>query len=155
MSLEELKSDYQAITTQLSEMNPALTTAPELVTFLRNNLVPFQENLINELGELDETVADLYNNAEDILQPETGGLIAATLALGIGIIEKLKGRLVATSLEDTKVAKAIKEWERMSKEAVETISEITIPTEEDEDEDEEGEDAEDEDEDETDEEEAK
>jgi hypothetical protein len=127
VSVEELKSDYETITQQLKEMKPELTTAPELVAFLQNNLVPFMGNMVAEIGELDESVRDVYEGAEDILQPETGALFAAAIGGAMGIVGKLKARLNKANIEDAKILKAIDEWEKVATEAAETIEEITIP----------------------------
>lgn len=137
MSIEEIRSDYAAICGQLADMNPALTSTSDVVLFLRNNLVPFQENLIAELAEMDETVSDIYHRADDILQPETGGMFAAVIAGGMGFANQLKARLTK-SPDDQKLVAAIKEWEKLAMEACETLDEITIPdADDDEDEDEE------------------
>lgn len=133
MSLEELKSDHAAVSAKLRDMNPALTTAPELVAFLRDEFMPLHENMIGELAEIDETVHDIYTGAEDILQPETGQLFAAVVGGAVGIINKLKAKLVSTNLDDAKLLKAIKEWEPLAAEAAETLNEITIPDDDEDD----------------------
>ncbi len=151
MSIEELKSDHAAIEDKIRSMVPALTTAPELASFLQNELMPLLGNFVSELAEMDDTVQDIYTGADDILQPETGGLFAAAISGAMGILTVLEKRLVATNLEDAKILKALKEWKPIATEALETIQEITIPdTDDDEgdedDGDEDGDDAEDSDE---------
>lgn len=135
MSIETLKADAKAVGDQLDAMNSALTTAPELCDFLKNNLIPLQQSIVAEMAEMDDTVRDVYEGADDILQPETGELLAAVVVGAMGIITQLKAKLDKANIADRKALAAIKEWEEIAKEAAATIEEITIPDDGDEDED--------------------
>lgn len=145
MSIEELKADHASVTAKLRGMNPALTTAPELCAFLQQEFMPLHENLIGELAEMDETVQDIYTGAEDILQPETGGQLAAVITTAAGMLEKAMAILPAGNLETAKLKKAYETWKPLCKEALEAIDEITIPADDveegDDDEEDEGDDA--------------
>lgn len=130
MSIETLKDDAKAVGDQLDAMNSALTTAPELCDFMKNNLIPLQQSIVAELAEMDDTVRDVYEGADDILQPETGELLAAVVVGAMGIIAQLKAKLDKGNIADRKALAAIKEWEAIAKEAAATIEEITIPDDE-------------------------
>ena len=137
MSLEELQRDYDAIQTKIDGMTGALTTPAEIMALLKNDIVPFMGSSVKELAELDDTVADLYANAEDILQPETAGLFAALILTGRPLLMELQKRLTPA---DTKIAVALKEWLSLSKSAERTLADITVPDDDEDDDDDDDED---------------
>jgi hypothetical protein len=100
-------------------------------------------SFVKELTEVDETVADLYSESEDILQAQTAGVFAALIATGRPLIMELQKRLQPS---DGKILAALKGWLELSKVCESTLEEITIPDDEDdEDPDDEDEDKDDED----------
>lgn len=130
MSLEDLQTDLDdniAAMAKLAQQGP-LTTPADITAHLERTLWPFFKNVVAELSEMDSSIADLYQDAEDILQPETGAQLAAVLVTATGLITKqLVPRLDKD--KDRAVLVAIKQWLGLAKEAGDTIEQITIPEE--------------------------
>lgn len=135
-SIDTLKSDFAAIQSKIDAMSGPLTTAPEIMSLLKNDLVPFIGEVVKEVGEVDEAVADMYAQAEDILQPETAAEVAALILTGRTLVKELMTL-------NPKAAAACKAWLQLSKTVEETLAEITVDDPSDDDEDDEDEDDED------------
>jgi hypothetical protein len=104
----------------------------DVTNHLKNTLWPFLQNVCGELTEMDAAIAAMYEQSEDILQLETGKLLASVIIGARTLIEDFKKLIPA---DDTR-HKAIREWEAKATEAIEDIEEITIAegeTEDDED----------------------
>lgn len=129
MSIESLRADLVANVSQLANLS-ALSTTEDVVNHLKFTLWPFLENVTTEMAELDEVAAELYNQSEDILQPESAKLFAAA----IGGAMMLIGKLEKYAAGDAQLTAAINEWKPVAKKAGELIDEIAIPEEEEEDE---------------------
>lgn len=153
MSLEDLQEDLAMNLAEVEKLDNPLVTAGEVAKHLRSVLWPFMKNVISEMEEMDGSIEDLYRNAEDILQPETAGRLAAVLVTATGLITReLVPRLNKDNLADRKVLTAISAWVKLAKEAGDEIEQITIqpaegedpepddPDEDDDEEDDEGED---------------
>lgn len=130
MSIEDLESDLDANVAQLQSLS-SMSTVGDVVDHLKKTLWPFLENVVKvELKEMDGSISDVVNNAEDILQPETGRLFSTVVLGGIGLVGELEKRLTK-SAEDTKILSGIREWQKYAQEATEVLSEIVLPEEED------------------------
>lgn len=125
MSIEQLKTDWDALEKRVNSMNPALTTNPEIVRLIKDELAPFMKCMVDEMGEQDGALADLFNDAEDILQPETAGLFAVLITTGRELLAKLEA--VSKKAGDLTTLAEIKAWREISKTAEEALEEITVP----------------------------
>lgn len=144
MSIEDLKADLATNMLQAKSLS-AMSTVGDIVNHFNLTMWPFFENVLSELDQIEGSVSDLYHEAEDILQPETGALFSAVILGGGGLIIELEKRLTPA---DAQLAAGIKEWKRLAAEATQVLSEIIIPLDDQEEEvdDEDEEDEEDQDE---------
>jgi hypothetical protein len=127
VSLEDLEADLTTNLAAAAQLLGPLVTASDIAKHLNETMWPFVVNVVTELKEVDETVADLYHGAEDILQPETAKVFAAVIAVASGLIlGELKRRLDPNKPSEAKLLAAIKEWARLAHEAGETLEEITV-----------------------------
>lgn len=138
MSSEDLQSDLASNMEAVKNLT-ALSNISDVVDHLKQTLWPMLEAMVNEHADLDAALADLYHNAEDILQYETGKLFAAVVVGAEFMMTELANR----AGNDARLLKAIKELREKCKEAKEIIEEITLPEDPDGDEDDEDEDEED------------
>ncbi len=126
-SIEQLSADLAANLEEVALMGP-LTSAQDVVNHLKNTLWPFMQNVVQNLAEVDEIAGDMYEGAEDTLQPETAGIFSA-LVLGT--------RELCNELEklttDPKIVAGIKKIRIIAQKAEETLEEITIEVDEEED----------------------
>lgn len=124
MSIETLRDDLKA-----NEANFRATTfesVDELKQWMLNNLFPWHGNQCNELDDMDEALADVVGQHEDILQLDTAKIFG-TMILGVRELgAELKKRLT-TSDADKKLSLAIDNLVAASVEAERTLEEITIP----------------------------
>ncbi len=142
MSIEDLKTDLASNKSNCKELiAKGIVTPMELARHMLD-FWAFQENVITEIEDLDGTVRDLYDNAEDLLQPETSAVFAAIIAGGLGLINELEKRLTPA---DAKIRAAISEFKKLAKEGGEILVEVTIPDDDDDDEEEDDEDEDDDD----------
>jgi predicted RecB family endonuclease len=92
VTVETLQEDLKANVASLKDLT-ALSSVDDIVNHLKNTLWPFQESVLEQLEDLDGCVEDLLNNAEDILQPETGAKFLAVASGGLTLVAELKKRL--------------------------------------------------------------
>lgn len=123
MTVETLQEDLKANVASLKDLT-ALSSVDDIVNHLKNTLWPFQESVLEQLEDLDGCVEDLLNNAEDILQPETGAKFLAVASGGLTLVAELKKRLQPG---DEKLSAVIAEFEANANEMVGILNEITIP----------------------------
>ena len=137
MSTETLRADLQACMNEAKALadNPELT--PHAVCkHLNDTLWPLLSNVVEEVADIDETVSDMYEHAEDILQPDTGAQLLAVIAGAEILVGELKTRVG----NDARLLAAIKEWSAKAAESKQAITDITITTEEEDDDDDDGDD---------------
>jgi hypothetical protein len=133
MSLEELREDLKR---NLAEAR-SIVTIEQMRDHLVNTLWPFMEAKLDVLDEIDDAVAEIVDQQEDYLQPETAAIFAAVIQSGLMIAAELKKKAPG----DATATKLIAQHEQLCNQAVEVLGAITmIPTEDGEDDDEESED---------------
>lgn len=130
MSMETLKTDLAACIASGKELVHS-NSPGDIVAHLNHTLWPFIESLVQEASEIDDSVQDMYEHAEDILQPETAQLLGGVLAGAMVLVGELRQRCG----NDARLLKAISEWSEKAKLAAATIEEISIPPDDEEDED--------------------
>lgn len=123
MSLDTLKEDLKQNLATLTTMNE-LSSVGDVVNHLKNTLWPTLESIVDELAEVDDCVADMVNNAEDILQPETAEVFAAVLAASAVVAAALKPML--DPAKDADMINLVAELERNIKKANAIMQEIVI-----------------------------
>lgn len=125
MSMETLRKDLTANLTAVAAIKSELAS-PEVVANMVKEMWAFMENLVDELDEIDGSVADLYSEADDILQPETAAVFSA-LVLGAGpIAAALKTRLDPSKTEDQVFLKMCDEHIKNAQEAEALLQEIVV-----------------------------
>lgn len=122
MSLETLQADLAANIAETKKLS-ALSTSDEIVRHLKDVLWPTLEAITEELAELDGCVGDMVNNAEDILQPETGAVFSAVVAGGVTVAAALKARL---GPDEGQLSKVCDELIKNCKNAEEILEEIVL-----------------------------
>lgn len=125
MSVETLKADLTANMRDLASLT-AMASPEEIVNHLKNSLWPFLEALTEELGEVDDCVADMIEGADDILQPETAEVFSAIIAGGIACAAALRARITRES--DPALSKVVDEFEKNLKDGEAILREIVIDT---------------------------
>lgn len=123
MSLEELQADFAENAKTVAQLDPSLTSTTDLVNLIKFTLWPFLENVVGELREIDGEVQNMVDGIEDVLHQETAGVIVAPIIAARAIIAQYKATLPETA---TAELKAIRQWEKMAREAEETIGEIVV-----------------------------
>lgn len=143
MSIEDLKADLESNMAACKALISPLTTPSELAAHLHNCLYPFISNVVNEIEEVDSAVETLFNESDDVLQPETAAVFAAVIAGGQVLVKELSGRLTPA---DDKLKQAIAEWLQLAAVAGSTLEDITLdPSDPDPDDDDDDEDDDDDD----------
>jgi hypothetical protein len=121
MSVETLKQDLEQVIASIPQ--GPLTTAVDLAGFICNNLVPFVENIVDELVEQDECIGALVNESEDILHEENAEVFAGIIASGKVLIGELRVRIG----NDKRVLGLIREYEILAAKGARILTEIVIP----------------------------
>lgn len=136
MSIDTLRQDLRDII-NAAPKGGALATADDAVQFMRANLLPFLESLLDEVGEMDDSIEDIVHQSVDVLHADSAAVFAGIIEGGATLITELKTRCSG----DARLLSMIKDWENLANQGREILEEIVIPEDED---DEDGEDGEDE-----------
>lgn len=146
MSMETLVSDLKANIAELSKLS-ALSTVDDIVRHHKDVVWPTLEAIVEELGEIDGCVKDMVLRSVDIIQPDTGAVLAAVVTGAVTVAGALKSRI--TREAEPQLYKVIEELESNCKEAEEILDESVLEYDEEEDGDEDDDDDAEEDEEET------
>lgn len=138
MTMESLQGDLKEVQTGVKKLGTTPTSL-DIANFLRDTLVPFLENHVAESAGQEDMLADILEQADEILHSESAELFGAVITGGLFIAEELKKRIAG----DIKLKKAIEEFEENARNAASVLEEITIPDDEDDPADGEAEDSED------------
>jgi hypothetical protein len=127
MSLDELRDDLKRNMAEAARL-PA-TGAPGL--HLHETLWPFLEALVDVVDEIDDAVAELVDQQEDYLQPETAAIFAAVVQSSLQLAAELRKRAGS----DPAIAQLITNHEQICAQAVEVLGSVTMmPSDEEDDE---------------------
>ena len=130
MSLDELREDLAR------NIKDARTIVDDRTrAHLENTLWPFLEAIIDVVDEMDDAVAELVDQQEDYLQPETAGLFAAIIQSSLQLVIELRKRAPG----DKAIEQMCVGHERACEQAMLVLGEVTMIANEDDEE--EGEDA--------------
>jgi hypothetical protein len=131
MSIGTLKQDLEQVVSSIPQ-GPLATTA-DVADYLRNNLVPFVSNVVDELSEVDDCIGALVNEAEDILHEDNAEVFAGIITSGKVLVSELRIRVG----NDKRVLALIREYEILTAKGVQILADIVVPDDEEDDEDEE------------------
>jgi CHASE3 domain sensor protein len=127
MSLDELRDDLKR---NMAEAR-TLTSVEQVRDHLVNTLWPFIEANIDVVDEIDDAVAELVDQQEDYLQPETAAIFAAVVQSSLQLAAELRKR----SGNDPMLGKLVANHEQLCAQAVEVLGAVTMmPADEEEEE---------------------
>lgn len=127
MSLAELRADLARNVREAQGV-----AEPATRTHLEQTMWPFLEALIDQIEEIDDAVAELVDQQEDYLQPQTAAVFAAVVQAGLELAAELQARAGA----DPGIAQKITDHDQLCQAAIGVLGEITMVVGGDEDEDE-------------------
>ena len=120
MSLDELRADLARNIKEAAGI--ADQTARQ---HLQNTLWPFLEAMLEVVDEMDDAVAELVDQQDDYLQPETAGVFAAVIQSSLALTAELRKRIAEPALVEQ-----ITQHEQLCAQAVIILGEITMIPEE-------------------------
>lgn len=118
MSLEELRADLKRNAAEVAN----LTTVEQVRDHLLNTLWPFLEAKLDVVDEIDDAVAELVDQQEDYLQPETAAIFAAVVQSSLQLAAELKKRAGG----DAALLKLVSNHEQICERAAELLGDITM-----------------------------
>jgi len=127
MSLDELRDDLKR---NMAEAR-TLASVEQIRDHLVNTLWPFIEANLDVVDEIDDAVAELVDQQEDYLQPETAAIFAAVVQSSLQLAAELRKRAGGDPL----LGKLITNHEQICAQAVEVLGAVTMmPADEEEEE---------------------
>lgn len=126
MTMQQLQADLVAVKGAL----PLDPTSADLLQYIKHNLLPLIEAHISETGEIDEAVANLVENAADVLHEDTAAVFGALIVAGQAVCKELKARMG----NDAGCRNLIGEFERLAREGEQILQEVTVQDDEEDDE---------------------
>jgi hypothetical protein len=134
--IEDLKTELKRMEEGVAEGASSNASAESAWAFMRDSVVPFLSLVVDEMGEMDETLEEAYHEMPDALHAETAQVFAGIITSGAILVQELRTRVG----NDQRLIRMIKEWTQLAADGTKILSEITIPDRgEDDDDDDEGE----------------
>jgi hypothetical protein len=124
MSIETLKDDLKAVISALP--SGPLTTAADMAGYLKNNLLPLIETVVNEMEEMDGSIEDLVVHGQDVIHEETAAVFMGLITSGMTMAKELED-LAAKTGDSKRLQPLIKEWRELAEQGAELLEDITIP----------------------------
>ena len=118
MSLEDLRADLKRNIAEAAK----LTSFDQVRDHLINTLWPFIEAQLEVVEEIDDAVAEMTEQTEDFLNPETAGIIGALVQSGLHLAAELRKH----SAGDELLTKRIDGHEALSQQVMEMLGQITM-----------------------------
>ncbi len=128
MSIEQVQADLKEIMGRLLAEPP--TSTPEVVIFLRDNLLPWLQSAAEEWGEMDEAIEDIVHQSVDVLHSESGAVFAGIITSGLAIATELATR----AGQDQRLLRVIKEFRALAAQGKQILEEIVLEEDDDDDE---------------------
>jgi hypothetical protein len=125
MSIEQLESDLKAVANAVP--TGPLTSAAELGSYIKNNLVPLIAATVEEVKEMDDTIGDLVTRSADVLHEDTAQVFGGLIFSGLVLLKELEQRAAG----DRAILAQIKEWRALAEQGSAILDDITIPDDED------------------------
>lgn len=132
MSIEDLQSDLERNLTELDAQTFA--SLDDVKAYFKSTIYPLLASVSSELEEIDNDVADMVQQSEDILQPETAGLFAMIIGNAIQLCGALQKRL-KDNKNDAVWAQKIAQTMHICELGKNTLDQITVQPDADEDQD--------------------
>jgi hypothetical protein len=129
VSMDEVKADLKANLASVKDMIPELTTSADIVRHLKSTFWPFVENLVAEIDDIDDCVAEIAEGS-NVLQEDTAQTFAGLITSGAVLVGELKRRL---GPDDEKMVVMIQEYERLAATAGRLLEDIVMATDDDDD----------------------
>ncbi len=126
-AIEQLKADYAANLEEVAALGP-LTSVPDLVSHLQHTLWPFVGELVKNLDEIEGVQEGMYEDSDDILQPETAGFFMALVLGARELCDELEKRAAG----DAKLLAGVKRIRIIAQKCQEVLEDITIEVDDDE-----------------------
>lgn len=122
MSLDQLRDDLKRNAAEAGKLDEATSL------YMSATLWPFLEAFLDEVteavSEIDDAVAELVDQQEDYLQPETAGVFAALAQSSMQLAAELKKRAGG----DARLIKLVSNHEQIYETAVALLGDITMIT---------------------------
>lgn len=118
MSLDQLREDLKRNAVEAGKLDEPTSL------YMSTTLWPFLEALLDEVSEIDDAVAELVDQQEDYLQPETAGVFAALAQSSMQLAAELKKRAGG----DARLLKLVSNHEQIYETAVALLGDITMIT---------------------------
>lgn len=118
MSLEDLRNDLKQNIAEASK----LATVDQIRDHLVNTLWPYVEAQLEVVEEIDDAVAELSEQTEDYLNPETAGIIGALVQSGLHLSAELRKH----SAGDELLIKRLDGHDQLSQQVMEMLGQITM-----------------------------
>ncbi len=135
MSIEQLKSDMAAVVAALPSVPPI--SAADMVVYMKNNLLPLFGDFVDELGEMDASLAEMVTGAVDVLHTDNSAVFLTLIEGGAKIIADLQAKIAELGGTVTgEIAQAIKEWDSLAADGREILEDVTFDGPDDDEEDE-------------------
>jgi hypothetical protein len=126
VSIDTLKQDLEQVVSSIPQ--GPLATAADVADYLRNNLVPFVSNVVDEISEVDDCVAALVDESEDILHEDSGEVFAGLIESGKALVGELRIRVGG----DKRVLGLIRAYEILAAKGLQILADIVVPDPDDE-----------------------
>jgi hypothetical protein len=123
MSLDDLRSDLKRNSELASMKDLDVNTRQYMV----NTFWPYQEAVLDLMGEQDEIIAELIEQTDDFLHGETAKEIGKPIGIGYAIADELEKRLGPA---DGALRAVITEYRTSAATAIATLRDITAPDDE-------------------------
>jgi hypothetical protein len=118
VSLDELRADLKQNMANAAK----LTSFSDVRDHFVDTLWPYLEAVLDVTDEIDDAVAELVDQQEDYLQPETAAIFAAVVQSGLQLAAELGRRAAGDAI----VAQLISNHEQLCAQAVEVLGAVTM-----------------------------
>lgn len=126
MSLDEIRDDLKRNLAEAKLLMPSggnPTVPASIAVHLCETLWPFLESLVDTVDEIDDAVAELVDQQEDYLQPETAAVFAAVVQSSLQIIARIKPMVPR---DQTEFLQQLADHEQLCAQAVEVLGAVTM-----------------------------
>jgi hypothetical protein len=118
--IDQLKTDFAAVVARLP--NGPLVPASDVRQFLADELLPFVGSMLEEIDDIDATIAALAEGSEDVLHADSAAVFAALIVSGRALMLDLKKRVA----HDPQAVAAVGVWMDLASKAESLLEDITL-----------------------------
>lgn len=124
--IEQLKQDLSDMIKRMPD--GPLVSAADMRKYMADDMLPFLVTLVDEVGEMDDTIDTLAHQSEDILHSESAAVFAGLIVAGRTLMAELKKR----AAKEPELLAQIGAWSALSEQAERLLEDITLEEEEEE-----------------------